>query len=154
MWPLLVVSILGAFVYLFPVIVITQLPQDVINNILATIPAETLAMGVSYTGAALGALALIKILIQRHSHRYLLHDNFASYEYGLVMRQTSKIAYGNISNYEVNQSILGRLLNYGDMELASPGTSDSEIKMNSILAPRLVEVVLEGKIDEARRANR
>ena len=151
MWPLLLVIGVGAFVYLFPVITISQLPQDVINNILTSLSPEQFTMGVSYTGAALAIFAAIKVMIQRISHRYMLMPAFAKYEYGIIKRESSKIAYSNISNYEVRQSVLGRLLNYGDMELASPGTNDSEIKMNSILAPRLVEVVLEGKIDEARR---
>jgi hypothetical protein len=154
MWPLLLVAALGGLVYLFPVLTIELLPQDIITQIVSSISPEQFTMGVAYTGAALGGFALIKILLLRHSHRYMLQDGFAKYEYGIIKRETTKIAYSNISNYEVKQSILGRLLNYGDMELASPGTNDSEIKMNSVLGPRLVEVVLEGKIDEARRANR
>ena len=150
MWPLLIVTALGGLVYLFPVLTIELLPQDIITQIVSTISPEQFTTGVAYTGAALGCFALIKILILRHSHRYMLQDGFAKYEYGIIKRETTKIAYTNISNYEVKQSILGRLLNYGDMELASPGTNDSEIKMNAVL----VEVVLEGKIDEARRANR
>lgn len=154
MWPLLMVAVLGGLAYLFPVPTIELLPQDIITQIVSAISPEQFTMFVAYTGAALGGFALIKILLLRHSHRYTLQDGFAKYEYGIIKRETTKIAYTNISNYEVKQSILGRLLNYGDMELASPGTNDAEIKMNAVLGPRLVEVVLEGKIDEARRANR
>jgi len=154
MWPLLSVVSVGAFLYLFPVIAITLLPQDMINTIVESISPEQFTMFVSYTGAALGGFALLKVLFQRHVHRYMLLDGFAKYEYGIIKRETSKIAYNNISNYEIKQSVLGRLLNYGDMELASPGTNDSEIQMCGLLAPRLIESVLEGKIDEARRANR
>ena len=149
MWPLLFVAALGGFVYLFPVIAISQLPQDMINTILESISPEQFTMGVAYFGAALGAFALGKVLIQRHIHRYMLLDGFAKYEYGIIARESTKIAYTNISNYEVKQSFIGRVLNYGDMELASPGTGDSEIKMTSVLAPRLVEVVLEGRINDA-----
>jgi len=154
MWPLLTVAILGGLIYLFPVRTIELLPQDIITQIVSAISPEQFTMFAAYTGAALGGFALFKILILRHSHRYMLQDGFAKYEYGIIKRETTKIAYANISNYEVKQSILGRLLNYGDMELASPGTNDSEIKMINVLGPRLVEVVLEGKIDEARRSNR
>jgi len=151
MWPLLVVAGIGTLVYLLPVHVISLLPQDVINNILSSISPEKFTLGVAYLGAALGVFASGKILVQRHIHRYTLHPGFAKYEYGILKRESSKIAYNNISNYEVNQSVLGRLLNYGDMELASPGTNDSEIKMINVFAPQLIEAVLEGKIEEARQ---
>ncbi len=154
MWPLLVVALVGGLFYMFPVLFISQLPQDVINNILAAISPEQFTMGVSYVGAALGVIALGKVLVQRHVHRYYLHEGYAKYEYGILRKESTKISYNNISNYEVNQSVLGRFLNYGDMELASPGTNDSEIKMKSVFAPILVEAVLEGKIEEARQKNR
>lgn len=154
MWPLLTVATFGLLVFLLPVPFVNLLPQDMITKILASIPEDTFLKGISLFAAALGSFALIKVLIQRHSHRYMLMDGFAKYECGIISRDTTKIAYSNISNQSVDQSILGRILNYGDMELASPGTGDAEIKMQSVLAPHMVLAVLEGRIAEARQSAR
>lgn len=152
MWPLMTVLAVGIIMYMAPVVVITLLPTDVINNVLTAIPADRFTQFVQYIGLGLAALASGKVLIQRHIRRYMLQPGHAKYEYGIIKRESVKIAYNNISNYETNQSVLGRILNYGDIELASPGTNDAEIKMKSVLAPHLVEAVLEGKIEEARHS--
>lgn len=154
MLPLLMLVPIGTLIYLFPITSLGLLPADVVANIVSAVPAEKLATGVSLFGALLAVFAFGRCLYDRHVRRYMLYPGFAKYEEGLIKRASTKIAYMNIVNYDVKQSVIGRLLNYGTLELSSAGSDGSEIEMHNILAPRLVEVVLEGKMDEARRALR
>lgn len=154
MLSLVMIIPVGVFMYLYPIAAINLLPPDVVASMVSSVPPEKLAQGFSFFGAALAAFAAGRVVWQRHVQRYMLHPGFAKHEEGILRRESTKIAYVNIVNYDVKQSILGRLLNYGSLELSSAGSDGSEIEMHNVYAPRLVEVVLEGKMQEAKRANR
>lgn len=160
MWPLLLLIIFGVLTYFYPIStlnLIAMLPfvaEDYLNPILTQVTPEKLAAGVSAFGGLLAAFAFGKVFYQRHVRRYMLHPGFAKYEEGILRRESTKIAYVNIVNYDVKQGIIGRLMNYGTLELSSAGSDGAELAMHNVLSPRLVEVVLEGKMEEAKRKSR
>jgi uncharacterized membrane protein YdbT with pleckstrin-like domain len=47
---------------------------------------------------------------------------------GFIKRKTSEMSLDKIASVNVDQSILGRLLNYGDVKLSSVGEAEEEIK--------------------------
>lgn len=141
---------LGLLVYLKPVFFLNLLPPDILQNIVDSVPSDRLVQGTSLIGAALAAFASVKILWQRHFDRYVLAPGYAKHEAGIVSRESTKIAYKNVVNYDVKQGVIGRLLNFGSIELSSAGSDGAEIEMHSVLAPRLVELVLEYRIEEAK----
>lgn len=151
MWPLLLMIMFGGACYFYPVIMLNMLPADFVRELVESVPAEKLTAGVSIFGAMLAAFASGKVIWLRIYRRYMLMPAYAKYEEGIIARSTTKIMYANIVNYDVNQSPLGRLLNYGTIELSSAGSDGHELLMHNILAPRLIEVVLESKMDEAKR---
>jgi membrane protein YdbS with pleckstrin-like domain len=152
MWPLMLIVPFSAFVYFYPIVILNLLPPDVVASLVKSVPPEQLAQGVSVFGALLAAFASGRILFQRHYTRYMLNPGFAKLEEGILKRESTKIAYINIVNYDVKQGIIGRLLNFGNIELSSAGSDGAEIEMHSVFSPRLVEVVLEGKMVEAKKA--
>lgn len=152
MLPLLIIIPLGVLTYFYPVSTLNFLPPDVLSNIISSVPPEKLAAGTSIFGGLLAAFAFGRVVWQRNFRRYMLMPGFAKYEEGILKRKSTKIAYLNIVNYDVKQSVIGRLMNFGTIELSSAGSDGSEIEMHNVLAPRLIEVVLEGKMNEAKKA--
>jgi uncharacterized membrane protein YdbT with pleckstrin-like domain len=47
---------------------------------------------------------------------------------GFIKRQTFEMSIDKVASVNVEQSILGRILNYGDVKLASVGDSEEIIK--------------------------
>jgi hypothetical protein len=52
----------------------------------------------------------------------------------------------------VQSTIISRFLNYGTIELSSAASDGAEIYIVNVFAPRLVENIIERKMEEARRA--
>lgn len=152
MWPLLLLVVVGFALYTFPIRALSLLPPDVIEQILRAGPPDKLRVGVQYLGLMLAVVAGLKALWQRHYRRYMLMPGFAKQEEGIIARKSTKIAYRNVVNYDVRQGPIARLLNYGTLELSSAGSDGAEIAMSNVLAPRLVEIVLEGKMAEEKTA--
>ncbi|MEI2422308.1 PH domain-containing protein, partial [Arthrospira platensis SPKY2] len=99
-------------------------------------------------GLALAVLALGKLVFQRHYRRYILMPGYAKCEEGIIARKSTKIAYVNVVNYDVQQNPIARILNYGTIELSSAGSDGSEIRMLDVYSPRVVELVLESRMEE------
>lgn len=153
MWPLMFLSIAGLITYLYPNVVLNTLPQDVLVTLLESVSPQNLSLGASYIGLGLGAAALIKVFIKRIYNRYMFCPAFVKQEAGIVTRASSKTIYTNIVNYEVIQpSIISRFFNFGTIELSSAASDGAEIFIKNIYAPRLVESIIERKMEEARRA--
>lgn len=154
MWPLLILSLIGLVLYLLPVPALRLLPPELLHQTLESISEENLVTAVQYLGLAFCLLALGKVLFQRHYRRYILMPGYAKCEEGIVARKSTKIAYVNVVNYDVQQNPIARILNYGTLELSSAGSDGSEIKMRDVYSPRVVELVLESRMEEARQTQR
>ena len=154
MWPLFLIAAIGGVSYVFPVAVITLLPDDAVHQLLAMFSDEALLGGVQKAGLVLIALGVGKALFQRHYRRYYLMPGFAKAEEGIIARKSTKISYANVVNYDVQQNPLARILNYGTLELSSAGSDGAEINMKNVFSPRVVELVLESRMEETRQALR
>lgn len=154
MWPLFVLAAIGGLFYAFPVAVITLLPEDAVHQLLTSFDQVTLISGVEKVGIAIAAVGLGKAFFERHYRRYFLMPGFVKAEQGIIARKSTKIAYLNVVNYDVQQNPIARILNYGNLELSSAGSDGSEINMKNLFSPRVVELVLESRMEEARQAGR
>ena len=154
MWPLFVLAAIGGLFYTFPVAVITLLPEDAVHQLLTSFNQATLLSGVETLGMVIAAVGLGKAMFERHYRRYFLMPGFVKAEQGIIARKSTKIAYMNVVNYDVQQNPIARILNYGTIELSSAGSDGSEINMRNLFSPRVVELVLESRMEEARQAGR
>jgi len=145
---------IGVVGFLFPVFMLNLLPVDVLTNLVKTVGEEKLIQGVSVGLGILAVVAAGRALWDRHIQRYTLEPSFVKHEEGIIRRESTKTQYLNIQSYDMNQSILGRILNYGTIEISSSGSDGAEIRMQNVVAPRLIEVVLEGKIAEVSKRSR
>ena len=92
--------------------------------------------GIMYTiGRGLALLLLLVALYllfrawwERFTTEYAVTDRRVIYKRGLVWRSTMEMNMDKVSSVDVRQSILGRLLNYGTVEVYAIGGTSEEIK--------------------------
>jgi hypothetical protein len=82
--------------------------------------------------------------------RYLLAPNYCKSERGIIARQSTKMVYSTILTTDLHQSALGRVLNFGTIELSCAAADGAEILIANVWAPEIVQAVIESRIAEAR----
>ena len=79
----------------------------------------------SWAAAAVIAVAAVYFTIRGWFHRLTTEtdvtDRRVVHKTGFINRHTFEIALDKIASVEVNQTILGRILNYGDVTIVSMG---------------------------------
>ena len=75
----------------------------------------------------------------------------------LTINETS-MSIENITDVDVNMSILGRIFNYGDISIQTPGSGGAEIQATRLTNPdKLREAIFDlrdGKLDETTNKKR
>ena len=145
--PLLIVALIGLLVF--------AAPQVVVSLAVPPGSAERLAgpafkQGVGYAGLALALFVLGKMIFIRINYRYFLTANYAKSEAGIIARRATKLVYGTILATDTHQSVLGRLLNFGTVELSCAGSDGNEILIENVYAPEIVQAVIESRMIEMR----
>jgi len=64
-----------------------------------------------------------------------LDANSIAHRKGLFSRVTTTVDYRNITDVEVRQNVIQRMLNYGNLEITTPGTGEAEIVCKDIAEP-------------------
>ena len=73
--------------------------------------------------AGLGLLFILTALVRRATTELVLTDRRIIAKRGLVSRDTVEMNLGKVESVHVNQSLLGRLLDYGDVTVVGTGSS-------------------------------
>ena len=82
------------------------------------------------------AILLARASFQRFITEIAITDCRVIYKTGFISRETDEMPLGKVENIEIKQSILGRLLDYGDVDVQ--GTGSGRIgpdKLRAIAAP-------------------
>jgi membrane protein YdbS with pleckstrin-like domain len=145
--PLLVVAVLGVLLFLAPdAFVRIAVPPGSAERL----ASPAFVKGVGYLGLALALFMLGKAVYIRINWRYLLTANYVKSEAGIVARRSAKLVYGTILAIDTHQTVLGRLLNYGTVELSCAGSDGNEILIENVYAPEVVQSVIESRMIEMR----
>jgi uncharacterized membrane protein YdbT with pleckstrin-like domain len=86
--------------------------------------AEALRLGLTGAGllaVAIGALTLLKAFIRRWTTEIAVTSKRVIYKTGLVRRLTSEISIDKIETVLVDQSVIGRILNFGTVIVRGTG---------------------------------
>ncbi len=117
---------------------------------LAVVAALATFYGPLYMGARLthiaaataGALALYLMLLMLYRHfawRYVIDDhNIESYQ-GVLARHVHSIRIQDLRNVAVNQNVMQRLLDVGDVEFSSAAGADVEVVFFGVPDPMRVK---------------
>ena len=83
--------------------------------------AASLAIGAA--ALIIGLMVVVSAFIRRATTELVLTDRRIIAKRGLVARDTVEMNLGKVESLHVNQGLLGRLLNYGDVTVVGTGSS-------------------------------
>src|SRR6202161_1697979 len=112
------------WIFYLPAIVawIVALALLILSSMAAAVPSLILT---AWAGAAVIAVVAIYFTIKGWFHRFTTEtdvtDRRVVHKTGFINRHTFEIALDKIASAEVDQSIPGRLLNYGNVTIVSMG---------------------------------
>jgi len=114
----------------------------------------TAAVLISKVLAALSFFLVLVIIHAIYNYKYVLTDDFILAMEGILSLQLlqTKVRYEDIKFVEVDKSILGRILDYGNVYIASAATSDIEITLRNISSPFLFKEFIMGQVGLKRQA--
>ena len=108
---------------------------------------ERVRMGAAVVLLLVGAVLVAAALIQRLTTELVLTDRRIITKRGLIARDTVEMNLGKVESVRVNQGLLARILNYGDVTVIGTGASLEPLRgiANPLeLRKRLGEVTQEG----------
>jgi uncharacterized membrane protein YdbT with pleckstrin-like domain len=83
---------------------------------------RTIGLGFAALLLALSVYYLVRAWLRRWTTEYAITNRRVIYKQGLIWRQTMEMNMDKVSSVDVNQSIFGRLLDYGTVEVHGAGT--------------------------------
>lgn len=100
-------------------------------------------------------LTLYHWLIYRHNSILLTTRRVTQRRGNILTSNETSISMENITNVDVNQSLLGRIFNYGDIVIQTAGSGNAEIVFVRLANPiKLRESIFDlkdGRYDETRK---
>jgi membrane protein YdbS with pleckstrin-like domain len=102
---------------------------------------------VSVVGELLTLLSFIPALIRFLTMRYLVTTDRVFQQHGLLSRNGRDVPLLQVSAINFRQSLLGRILRYGDLLIESP-VSGGAIRFRDVRNPRQVRAEIYRLIDE------
>jgi uncharacterized membrane protein YdbT with pleckstrin-like domain len=72
---------------------------------------------------AIGVLVLLAAIVRRRTTELVLTDRRVIAKRGFISRDTVEMNLGKVESVHVSQSLLGRLLDYGDVTVVGTGSS-------------------------------
>lgn len=94
---------------------------------------------VSMIGAISMASALLNMTYGYYVRRYQVGPDMIETYYGMVSRKTQRIEYRHIRSVNVDQGFVGRLLNYGTVEISTAASEGGDLIFNNVADPTLVQ---------------
>ena len=105
--------------------------------------------------SAIVTLSLYYWLHYRHNAITLTTRRITQLRGSIFTNNETSISIQNVTNIDVNISLLGRIFNYGDISIQSAGSDATEIYFVRLANPtRLREIIFDlkdGKYDETKR---
>lgn len=94
---------------------------------------------VSMIGVISMASALLNMTYGYYVRRYQVGPDMIETFYGLVSRKMQRIEYRHIRSVNVDQGLIGRLLNYGMVEISTAANEGGDLIFNNVADPTLVQ---------------
>jgi uncharacterized membrane protein YdbT with pleckstrin-like domain len=73
--------------------------------------------------AAIGLVVILAAVVRRKTTELVLTDRRIITKRGVISRDTVEMNLAKVESVHVNQSLLGRILNYGDVTVVGTGAS-------------------------------
>ncbi|MEA2118801.1 PH domain-containing protein [Halovibrio sp. HP20-50] len=101
----------------------------------------------SWAGMGLAAWGLLNVAYQRLAHEYAIGSDRVIERHGIIARRVTPLFIHHIRSTEVHQTIVGRLLGYGTVEMSAAGTSTSEARFDRVANPMKVMASINNHLE-------
>jgi len=92
-------------------------------------------------------LATIVLLFKRYVWMFILKGDRIESRFGIISRSIRALRYQDIRNINMSQSIIGRLLDYGDVEFSSAGGAGIEVAFRGVVSPMALQEAVRRRLD-------
>lgn len=92
-----------------------------------------------------GIYFLIKDIWNHHSFKLLITEEGVTLKEGIIVTRTKEIPFNNVNFVSISQGLLGKILNFGNLEVATGG-DDPDIVFNHIHDPHRVKEIIQNQI--------
>lgn len=116
----------GLLAWILAVIVLVVLPDE--RSI-----AQWIRVGAASLCAAVGSILLIRAAFDQWVTEIAVTDRRVISKRGFIRRNTTEMHMDKVESVEVKQSVLGRILDYGDVEIRGVGSGFEPLR--KIAAP-------------------
>lgn len=99
--------------------------------------------------ALMGVLIIGYPLILLLHTRYVITTNELYRKTGFLRRDVDNLNYTSIENTSCNQSLLERLLSFGDVWVYTAGTDKSELVLMNVKYPQRIVEMIKKEVDKA-----
>jgi uncharacterized membrane protein YdbT with pleckstrin-like domain len=115
----------------------------------AALPAPLNLGGIALVGIAL--LWLAGAVVAHRSTEYVITSREVYKKTGLLSRSVTTLRLDRVQNTSFSQSLLQRLLSYGDVRVDTAGSDTTELVLRGVDDPQEVSGLLSEQLDARRR---
>jgi uncharacterized membrane protein YdbT with pleckstrin-like domain len=98
----------------------------------------------------IGVIFLIIALLNTRSTEYFITNHRIYVKYGLIGRRTFEINNEWVTGAIVLQGYIGRILNYGDILISTPGQLAGSVYMKGVSDPMRVKAIIDDALKKSR----
>lgn len=92
-----------------------------------------------------GLYFLIKDIWSHYSYQLIVHSHGVMLKQGIIVTKTKEIPFNNVNFVSVSQGLLGKMFNFGNIEIATGG-DDPDIVFNHIHDPHRVKEIIQNQL--------
>jgi uncharacterized membrane protein YdbT with pleckstrin-like domain len=97
-------------------------------------------------GIILSIILFIIALVNVITSEYFISNKRIYYKYGWISRVANDIKMGWVTNTSIRQGVVGRLLNFGDVLITTPGTYTGTSMFRGVSNPMMIKGLIENRL--------
>ncbi len=154
LWPVLIRPALLVLVGIATAIFAQQVPLGFIHSIIQELPLTLIRSIVWWLGIAILAAGLLGVLVRyirwRHTV-YAITNQRILQQTGIIGKSYATCSLSKVQTSYLQITVLGRILNFGAIRMATAGTGWIEIQWSGVKHPRNVHRILNESLEQYRR---
>jgi len=95
-------------------------------------------------GIIIAGAILFGIFVHRHNFIYIISPEYVESRRGLISVNSTEIACRDIRVVIVRQGFVGRILNFGDVEIGSSAEHSSQVVLKGVSNPMTIRGMMSG----------
>ena len=154
LWPLLVRPALLLVVGIAIVIVAQQVPLGFIHSIMQELSLTAIRSIIWWLGIVILAAGLLGVLIRYVRWRYTVYaitNQRILQQTGIIGKSYATCSLSKVQTSYLQITVLGRILNFGTIRMATAGTGSIEMQWSGVKHPRNVHRILNETLEQYRR---